>query len=88
MILIAIFDKKTGSYWPPTAYDHISQCLRSHISMVRQKPDANLVQFAEDFALYDVGTFDSVSGLVAPVVPPNFVSEMVHIVEEARNGKV
>lgn len=84
MILISVFDAKAGSFAPPIAYDHIAQCIRSYVAFARQKPDAMQIQFCEDYNLYDVGTFDPMTGLVAPIVPPNFVESMTHIVAQAR----
>lgn len=84
MILITLFDKKSSSYLPPLCYDHISQAIRAYIGFALQKPDASHIRFAEDFDLYDVGSFDVVSGVVTPTIPPEFVESMLHIVSQSR----
>lgn len=86
MILISIFDSKSGSFHAPLAYDHISNAVRSYISFARSKPDATQVQFAEDYTLYEVAEFNTMTGVVTPLIPPNLVENMVNIVAEARKA--
>jgi len=92
MILISVFDKKASYFHPPLAYDHVTQAIRSYMAFARQKPDSQQIAFSEDFDLYQVGDFNSVSGVVTPLIPPNYVESLTTIVREAQkspfNGEV
>jgi len=57
--MISVYDKKASFFHPPTAFEHISQAIRSFVAFAKQKPDAQYVQFCEDFDLFDIGTFIS-----------------------------
>jgi len=92
MILISVFDKKAGYFHPPMAYEHISGAIRSYMSFARQKPDSQQIAFAEDFDLYEVGKFETISGVIAPMIPPGFVESLANVVASAQkspfNGEV
>lgn len=84
MILVSVFDKKASTYAPPLAYEHVSQALRSYVMFVRQKPEAIHAQFAEDYDLYEVGSFNQISGAVVGLIPPNYIESMINVVSQAK----
>lgn len=84
MILVAVYDKKSSTYAGPICFEHMSHALRSYVQFARQKPDASQVQFSEDYDLYDVGSFDAISGVVTPCLPASYLESFTHIVAQAR----
>lgn len=85
MILLSLFDKKASYYHPPLAYEHVSQALRSYAAFARKQPESLQVQFSEDYDIYQVGTFESVSGSIESH-PPQFVECLANIVKESLKG--
>lgn len=84
MILVSVFDKKSSSYAPPVAFDHVSEALRSYIMFARQKSETRQIQFCEDYDLYDVGEFNQNNGAVVPSIPAQYIESMINIVAQAR----
>lgn len=87
MILISLFDKKACYYHPPMAYEHVTQALRSYAGYARKSPESLQVQFAQDYDLYDMGSFDPKSGAINSDVP-HFIESFGTIVAEALRGVV
>lgn len=79
-LLISVFDKKAAEYQEPQSFPNLATALRAYSSLHRQAPNSPLVNFPEDFSLYVVGNFDGVTGGVEPVIPPNYVEEMLSLV--------
>lgn len=86
MVLISVLDKKSGAFGPPQTYDHVTQALRSYVLFARQKPDAMQVQFCEDYDLYDVGSFNTETGMVTTHIP-QFLERLANLVSEANKGQ-
>lgn len=51
-------------------------------------PKSVFSQHPEDFVLYCIGSFDSVSGLVEPVVPPIFLGRATDYVISQKQSEV
>lgn len=79
MILVSIYDKKAAVYQQPFAFDNLYAALRTYSNAIIKNPDANIVRFAEDFDLYDVGFFDESNGLITAITPPNFIESMTNL---------
>jgi len=80
-LCFVIFDKKTAGYERPFFAKHVAEVTRQIDQMIQQG-EAGFAKYPEDFALYMVGEFDSVSGsMVCSDVP-------VHIIELAALKKV
>lgn len=88
-LLISVFDKKASEYEPPMAFPNLAQVLRAYSTMFVKNPEAQKVQFCDDFDLYLVGEFEEVTGAVTPTHPPQFLESMANLgfqVSKTRNG--
>lgn len=72
MLLFALMDRKAGAFLRPAPAQTEAEAVRSVTLAVRQG-DNNLAQFSEDFALYEVGSFDAAEGRITPTFPPRHV---------------
>ena len=85
MKVYSIFDKKAGTYSNPFFCVSQGVALRSLMDLVADKR-TSIAMHPEDFALYEVGSFDDVSGSLLPVtengsiIPPKFVAEALDYV--------
>lgn len=79
MTLYSIFDKKVMQYAPPYPAQNLTSALRS-LQLALKEPN-NLSAYPHDFALYDVGQFDSKSGMIE-VFQPQFVEEIANLVPQ------
>lgn len=80
MQLYTLFDKKTSSYGELIQNNHLAEVIRMLIKLL-QNPEAKLSFFPEDYALYQVGTFDQASGQITPSHQPIFLMEVVSLVK-------
>lgn len=69
--MFSIRDVKTGFMTPDISVSPDAAIRNFSIAMSR--PDVLYQSFIRDFDLYQIGDFDSDSGVVTPLVPPVFV---------------
>lgn len=87
IILVAIYDKKAAEYQAPLAFDNLTSCLRAFARLPTENPKMNLVQFSEDFDLYEIGQWDAVSGEISPVIPAHFLEHVSILIQPKREVK-
>lgn len=61
LIVCAIRDVKADKYFPPICVPHRAQAVRSFAQECGDK-ESLMAKWPEDFELWQVGTFDQVSG--------------------------
>lgn len=86
MILISVFDKKASIYWPPMAFDSLAQAMRSYATAFLKERETALVQFPDDFDIYEVGQFEQGDGQVTPTWPPQFLEHISNIKASLQNA--
>lgn len=69
---VSIFDKKSGRFSPPVAYDSRQSAIRSFI-MLLAAGDSIPAHWPDDFDLYEVAAFDVISGRVTPLETPDHI---------------
>lgn len=84
MILISVFDKKSATYAAPQPFDHVTSALRAYMAFCRKSPETMQVAFSEDFDLYEVGVFNSVSGILSPTIPPAYLESMINLANASK----
>lgn len=65
----ACFDSKLESWNPPMFLEHHGQAERMFEELAND-PQSMICKHPVDFTLFQVGTFDTVSGVLTPVTPP------------------
>lgn len=75
--IYSIFDKKTSSYEKPFFCAMVQEAIQA-IQYSLEEKKAYFSKYPADFALYQIGTFDVVTGQVLPTatVGPQFVIEV------------
>ena len=77
--ICSIYDKATRAYMRPFTAQAQGQAVRMFEDHVRQ-PDSELGRHPEDYALFEIATFDDNSGEITPCEP--FVLRRAHEVEQ------
>lgn len=67
-IICSIYDKATEAYMRPFQAQSQGQAVRMFEDLVTQ-PDHELAKHPEDYALFQVGTFDDTIGELAAIEP-------------------
>lgn len=80
-ILYSIMDKKVGEYMPPFVVPNLTTALRG-ISQALSEPTnkSPMALYPHDFALYEVGTFNSKLGRIESLANPAFVEEISNLI--------
>lgn len=86
----AIFDKKTSGFGTPQAYKHVQEAIRAVQGMLESGKAGDYGRYPGDFALYQVGSFDQMTGQFSKTADggPSFVIELSALVvpEISLNG--
>ena len=82
MVMVCVLDDKLGEFLPPMGMRTRGEALRSFQNMVNDPNNGNLHSHPEDFSLWEVGTFDSNSGLFQP--PPGGLPVMIERASDLR----
>lgn len=65
MTLFAIRDNKSGHFDVPHAMPHVSEAIRAFETVVAD-PQSKLHQYSRDYDLYQIGHYDTITGLITP----------------------
>lgn len=73
-LVCAVYDKAAESFMNIFAVQSRGLAMRGFIDEVNRESDTNsLYRHSDDYGLYLVARFDEVSGLMAPVSPPELL---------------
>ena len=72
MKLFSVYDSKTNSYSQPMTQLTTPSAIRD-FSAECKKSDSRLNQFAEDFTLFELASFDQDTGTIIPLATPHAV---------------
>ncbi len=78
--IYAIFDTKVGSFQAPF-FMHNDAVAKRSVSSLLMDPNAPVAQHPEDYALFSIGTYDDIIGLVTGESSPIFVCQLRELVE-------
>lgn len=67
MQLYSVHDSKAGMFSPPFVARSNGEACR--MVLLSAKPDTLLHKFPEDYSVYELGSFDEVSGAIKPINP-------------------
>ncbi len=85
--MFSIYDIKTEIYHPPLFSLTVGAALRTFVG-VFNSDDFEFGRFPDDFRIFELGTFDDVTGLLSPVSTPTFVAEGRELVSVAAPASV
>lgn len=86
MTVYCVRDGLTG-YMSPTLDTSDESSIRSFAHAV-YRSDTIMTTFSKDYDLFAIGTFDTDSGLLAPIVPPRHLISGVNAYNLAKDGVV
>lgn len=66
--LYSVLDLKAGFFKPPFCARSNGEAIRMLAEAARD-PDTQLAQYPDDFALYELATFNDVTGAIDPIAP-------------------
>lgn len=82
-IVCAVRDAAAKAFNRPFTAPSTGVAIRSFASEVNRVDAANLMNtHPSDFELYEVGTFDEDTGIVAPCTPRSIARAVDHVVKE------
>lgn len=84
ILLFSIFDKKIGTFGQPIAVENVVTALRS-ISSAAKQGKGTMFENPHDFALYQVGAFDTEKGALYGEQPPKFIEEISNLMPKEMN---
>ncbi|AXH73810.1 MAG: nonstructural protein [Microviridae sp.] len=79
-VLFSVYDSKSLTYCPPFLSTN-AQTAKRDFSIAVIDPTSAISKAPEDYTLYDIGTFDSDSGLVNPASPPVYICSALQFKE-------
>ncbi|AZL82848.1 nonstructural protein [Apis mellifera associated microvirus 9] len=79
--VFAVYDVKAGSYHPPFYQINKGLAMRSFSDLVAN-PQSTLYRHPQDFALYELGTFDDVTGKFDVLDTPLHISNATEWVQK------
>lgn len=66
-LVFCTYDRASESYSPPFAAPHAGVAIRSFTDAVTNPAmDTDISKHADDFDLFEIGTFDSSTGIITP----------------------
>lgn len=77
--LYAIYDKKTTEYGNPFC-ELNNLCAIRKLNTELKNPNSMLVQHKDDYTLYNIGFYDTQTGMTTSDIPPIFVEELTNII--------
>lgn len=76
MKIFSILDVKAKAYLQPVFFANRDVAIRSCQSMLKSK-DNQFVEYPEDYSLYELGEFDSMTGVIIAHSVPLLVGQLV-----------
>lgn len=71
---MSLRDHRVGVFHPPHFFRHEGEALRMLENMVNN-PESLVYKVPQDFAIYEVGSYDDASGVFEPLKAPRHVAE-------------
>lgn len=69
LYMCAVYDSKVGAFMTPMFFQSTGQAIRSFSDAVNTK-DSDFARHPEDYGLFELGTFESGSGMMELVAQP------------------
>ncbi len=66
--LFTVYDTKAETYYPPFCAGHVAEALRIFSDLLSD-PQSKLSKHPEDYRLFAVGHYDSLTGIVSSMDP-------------------
>lgn len=83
--IVAIFDKKAGTYFAFQFVPNQHAYLRALVAAV-EDPKSVLSKFPADFAAYRIGFIENPTGKLIPAQAPEFIVEIAQLVSQGKEG--
>ena len=79
-MIFAVLDAAAGTFANPWFVPHLGVAVRAFTDEVNRIDDSNnLNKHPQDFALYKIGTYDDVSGVIEPLSKPELVAQAASV---------
>lgn len=76
--LFAVRDAKSGSWGPISIQEHSANAIRSFEQAVMDT-GTQLHKWPEDFAMFEIGTYDDQKGLVTALDQPHLIANAMDV---------
>lgn len=67
--MFSVYDSKAEAFIQPF-FSPNSAVARRMFESAANDPNTDICKFAEDYTLFEIGTFENDQGLVSPLIPP------------------
>lgn len=82
-IVVSVYDSKAETFAEPKFFPNVATAIRAF--KVATVQEGNLFNVhAEDYTLFELGSFDSESGMLAPLGTPKAIVRAVVVLAESR----
>lgn len=81
MNIYSVFDKKAGVYNVPFFLQNNALAVRAFADLVNHD-DSMISRFPEDFALYNIGSYDDKTGVCKSLIPAVFMNNATEFVKK------
>lgn len=81
-MMYSFYDEKACFFLPPVVIENFASLSRSLRSAASENMDAPFVRYPSDFVIYEVGSFDELTGVVSGVSPPTRVATMAEVLAQ------
>ena len=88
--MYCIFDAAANVFYDPMSYNLVTEALRVFEAILRSK-DSNIGMFPQDYALYKIGSFNTISGALIPLKEPSRVvsaTELLHRIKKTQSDQI
>lgn len=81
--VFAVRDSKLGVFMVPFNQDHVGQALRA-FEGIAQSTETLVGKYPADFALYELGTWDDITGAYSNHAHPAMLGTALEVLDSAR----
>ena len=68
--IFAVYDSQAEAYGMPMFFKAKGEAVRAFEQQVNRQEDSMIAQYPQDFTLFEIGEFDSSTGLIVPLPTP------------------
>lgn len=73
--IFAVLDAASGAFGNPWVVPHIGVALRAFTDEVNNPDTGDLFRHPQDFALYEIGSYDDISGTITALPIPKLIAQ-------------
>jgi len=75
-IIFSVLDSAAGTFGSPWVVPHVGLAMRAFTDEVNSgSNNSDLVKHPEDFSLYEIGSYNDVTGIITPLDVPKLIAQ-------------